>query len=125
MILDKSDYESRVLQLIAECEYKIIKKSPLKKMIREVDSTRQKIRSVFGDRVGRQLIVSNPILPEMYALPKKHKPGTKMRPIVSKINAPSYKMAKWLLNEMKCLPQLESCSVKNSFEFVNRISECT
>lgn len=94
-------------------------------MIREVDSVRQKIRKVFSERISRKLIVPNPVLPEMYALPKTHKPGNKMRPIVSNINAPSYKFAKWLVSEMKSLPKLDSCLVKNSFEFVDRISECT
>lgn len=101
-----------------------MKRNPLKTMIREVDKTRQNIRKAFNDRTCRQLIVSNPILPEMYALPKKHKPGRKMRPIVSNINAPSYKMAKWLVSEMKRLPKLDSCSVKNSIEFVEKISNC-
>lgn len=125
VILDKTDYENRVLQLISECGYKKMKRNPLKTMVRECDTMRQKIRKVFCDRVCRNLIVPNPVMPEMYALPKTHKPGNKMRPIVSNINAPSYKMAKWLLSEVKQLPKLNSCSVKDSFEFVEHVSKYT
>lgn len=38
------------------------------------------------------------------SLPKTHKEGKKMRPIVSKVNAPRYKLAKWLVKEFNCLP---------------------
>lgn len=125
VILNKSDYDNRVLQLINECKYKEIKRNPLKKMIREVNSFRQRVRTIFGDRVCRSLIVSNPILPKLYALPKTHKEGKKMRPIVSNVNAPCYRLAKWLVKELKCLPKLETLSVKNSFDFVNKIKHET
>lgn len=121
VIINKNDYDERVLNLINECKYKQVNRNPLKKMIREVDEMRRRIKSVFSDRVCRKLIVSNPTLPKLYALPKTHKEGKKMRPIVSNVNAPSYKLAKWLVNEFKKLPKLDSLSVKNSFDFVGRI----
>lgn len=123
VILNKNDYDQRVEQLITECNYTEVKRNPLKKMIRETNALRQKIKQVFSDRVCRALIVSNPTLPKLYALPKTHKIGNKMRPIVSNINAPTYKLAKWLVSEIKKLPQLESLSVKNSFEFVEKIKD--
>lgn len=63
------------------------------------------------------------MLPKLYALPKTHKPGKKMRPIVSNVNAPSYKLAKWLVKELKKLPRIKSRSVKNSFEFIEKIKD--
>lgn len=125
VILNKSDYDNRVIQLIDECKYKEITRNPLKKMVRETDQIRQKIRKVFSDRVSRNLIVSNPVLPKLYALPKTHKPGKKMRPIVSNINAPSYKLAKWLVRQMKTVIKINSCSVKNSFDLINKIEGLT
>lgn len=75
--------------------------------MREIDEIRQKIRNVSSARVRRSLIVSNPVLPKLYALPKTHKVGKKMRPIVSNIGAPSYKLAKRLVNEVRKLKKLE------------------
>lgn len=83
VIIDKIDYNDRVDELITECQYREITRNPLKKMIREANLLRQKIKKVFSDRVCRALLVSNPTLPKLYALPKTHKPGNKMRPIVS------------------------------------------
>ena len=121
VILNKDDYDERVMDLIKECKYTETKRNPLKQMVRESNKLRQKIKTVFSERVSRSLVVSNPSIPKLYALPKTHKPGKKMRPIVSSVSAPTYKIAKWLVGELKKLPQLESMSVKNSFECVERV----
>lgn len=92
-------------------------------MILESDALRQRIKVAFNDRTRRALIVSNPTLPRLYALPKIHKSGNKMRPIVSSIGSPSYKIAKWLVKELNNLPKWESFSVKNSCEFVDKVRE--
>ncbi|XP_055308425.1 uncharacterized protein LOC129572488 [Sitodiplosis mosellana] len=90
-------------------------------MTRECDDLRKEVSKVFGKRYLRTLIVSNPMMAKLYALPKIHKVGEKMRPIVSNINTPIYKMAKWLVKEVKKLPSWPSQSVKNSFDFVEKI----
>lgn len=46
-----------------------------------------------------------------------------MRQIVSSINTPSYKIAKWLVNEFRKLPPFDGFSIKNSFAFVNKIKD--
>ena len=59
--------------------------------------------------------------PQMYGLPKIYKEDTPMRPIVSTINSPSYKLA----NELACiltpLAGNTACMVRNSTAFVKRI----
>ncbi|CAH8587573.1 unnamed protein product [Schistosoma rodhaini] len=68
--------------------------------------------------------------PEMYGLPKLHKPGTPMRPILSMINSPYHKLAKWLkgildpvceqlsthtvIDSFGLLPTLEHLNISNS-----------
>lgn len=121
VVLDKTDYENQVKALIVECKYKALKKTPLPSMIRESDALRQRIGPVFGNRFIRKLIVSNPNVPLLYCLPKIHKEGKKLRPIVSSINSPTYKMAKWLVNEIRFLPPIKSRSVKNIFDFVKKV----
>lgn len=71
VILDTCEYDKRVIDLISECNYKLVKRNPLNKMIREVDEIRQRLKNVFSDRTRRSLIVSNPTLPKLYAL-RKH-----------------------------------------------------
>lgn len=121
VIMDKTDYNDRVNELIADCNYKVMNKDLLPSMIRESDKVRQKIGTAFSTRLSRNLIVSNPSIAKIYCLPKIHKIGRKMRPIVSSISTPTYKMAKWLVKEVKQLPSIKSCSVKDTHEFVNKI----
>lgn len=64
--------------------------------------------------------------PPLYVLPKIHKPGKSVRPIVSGINSPTYHLSRWLTNEFSMLPTPpESFSVKNSMEFIDKIKGLT
>jgi len=70
--------------------------------------------------------VSNPTVPRLHGFPKIHKIISasiplKMRPIVSNINSPNYKLGKWLIKKLKHLPKYDGCSIKNSFEIVEKI----
>ena len=61
--------------------------------------------------------------PQMYGLPKVHKDGTPMRPIVSTIGSPSYKLAKELTRILTPLAGNTMHAMKNSMSFVDRIHE--
>lgn len=56
-------------------------------------------------------------------MPKIHKVGKKMRPVVSNIDAPTYKLSKWIVQHFKTLQQPEGLYVKNSFDFVERTKD--
>ena len=47
-----------------------------------------------------------------------------MRPIVSNIGAPTYKVAKWLVKKFESLGPPDSFSVKNSYEAANILNGC-
>jgi hypothetical protein len=47
---------------------------------------------------------SKPRVADLYDLPKIHKPGEAMRPIVSNIHSALQPLAKWLVPEFKKLP---------------------
>lgn len=122
VILDKPDYFNRVSALINEGPYTEIKKNPLPKMIRDTKTVLSISNKVINDRIRFSLTVSNPVLPRMYCLPKIHKEGKSMRPIVSCINSPTYLLSKYLSSSFSSLPnQQENFSVKNSYEFINKI----
>lgn len=91
VILGKEEYDDRVLNLLENGPYKICKSvNPLNLMIAEV---KRKAISIFGAKnfhkdeelgVNKfQLYVTNPTIPKLYCLPKIHKSGNQMRPIVS------------------------------------------
>lgn len=121
VILEKSDYENRTQSLILESEYKSLRKDPLPGMVRQVKELKKQIVENFGIRLNWTLNVTNPEVPKLYCLPKIHKVGQKMRPIISNVNAPTEKIAKWLVSEIKKMKPIECLAVKNSFDLVNRL----
>jgi hypothetical protein len=59
----------------------------------------------------------------LYGLPKVHKEGFPMRPIISSIGTYNYGLAKWLDSIIKPLLDNDKFMLKDSFEFVNNISK--
>ncbi|XP_060518228.1 uncharacterized protein LOC132696986 [Cylas formicarius] len=105
VIIDKKDYFERVDSLIQHGPYTTVSRNPLAKMTMEIKNTLK--------RSG-----------EVYCLPKMHKPGKAMRPIVSAIGKPSYNISKWLVEEFKKL--IISCGnfeVPNSFVFMEKLKD--
>lgn len=121
VILDREDYISRVENLICEGPYVEVKKNPLPTLDRKANEIRLGLSKVFNKNLQFKLKISNPRIPRLYALPKIHKEGNKMRPIVSNINSPLENISKWLVDEFNKIPRLHSFEIKNSFELVRKL----
>lgn len=78
----------------------------------------------FDSFKAKSLVVSNPEIPLMYALPKTHKPGKKMRLIVSCCNSPTMKLSKWITSELQNLSFQKEFEVKNTEEAVEKLNHC-
>lgn len=73
------------------------------------------------DKLKDKLLPSYSNPPKMYGLPKVHKKDTPLRPIVSSIGSPTYRLAKELAQILSPLTGNTESFVKNSTEFVNSI----
>lgn len=73
----------------------------------------------------RKLIVTNPRIPRMYGLPKIHKPGFQIRPVVTTIDDPTSKIAQFLLRAFKKFKKFDSLSVKDNKQFLREIEDET
>ncbi|XP_055584738.1 uncharacterized protein LOC129737602 [Uranotaenia lowii] len=121
VIMDKTDYNGLMQAKIDEGPYRVRREDPLPEMVKEVEKTLKDCGPILGFAPGA-LKVSAPIVPRIKGLPKIHKPGNEMREIISGVNAPTEKVAKWLLNEFKRMPKpFKTRSVTNTLEFVNRL----
>nr|VZI31451.1 unnamed protein product [Spirometra erinaceieuropaei] len=56
-----------------------------------------------------------------YGLPKVHKPGVPLRPIVSLRGTPTFGLSKWLYQRLCFLVKDSECTVKSAEEFLARI----
>ena len=63
------------------------------------------------------------MLAKGYGLPKIHKEGFPVRPIISLINSPTYKLAKFLYQDLKEAFPLPASHVNNSFGFVSKVKK--
>ena len=55
-------------------------------------------------------------------MPKIHKDGCPVRPIISAVGTYNYKLAKYLDSIIKPLQSTNECMLKDTFDFVNRVS---
>ncbi|GAB0087380.1 serine protease snake-like [Sergentomyia squamirostris] len=69
----------------------------------------------------RKLTTHNSKTPRMYGHPKIHKENMPLRQIVSCIKSPTYKLSKFINEILTPIANKEGYSVKNSYEFVERI----
>ena len=58
--------------------------------------------------------------PQLYGLPKIHKPEVPLRPIVSSIDSPTYNLAKFLTRIISPLADKTSTFVQDSGDFVEK-----
>ena len=62
--------------------------------------------------------------PRMYGVPKLHKEGTPLRPILSMINSPQHELAKWLADILKpVVKKFSKHTVKDSYEFCQDLDD--
>ncbi|KAI4473202.1 hypothetical protein M0804_015440 [Polistes exclamans] len=84
--------------------------------------TKLQNESIISEGMGKNLRSSNSVTPKLYGLRKTHKKECTMRPVVSSIGSPCYKLAKFLhLLLTRTISNKFVFSIKNSFEFAEFI----
>ena len=117
--MDQNEYYNRVEDILQNPPYEASNKNPLNKFISSVSSSIKECKNLISNFQKRALTVSNPILPRMYCLPKIHKEGKQMRPIIPCINSPASLLSKWLVNEFQKLEFPSTFSVKDRYQFID------
>ncbi|XP_023232908.1 uncharacterized protein LOC111632647 [Centruroides sculpturatus] len=68
-------------------------------------------------------VVQTPRTPRIFAFGKTHKPGTQLRPVVEKCNAPTFKLEKQLVKFIRKNMQDSPFSVKNAVELLRKLED--
>ena len=80
-------------------------------------------KGVIDNKLRFQLQSTSSSLSVFYGLPKAHKTGYPIRPIISTIGSYQYQLFKYFAKAIRdARPQAKSC-IKDFFEFVNKINE--
>jgi len=125
VIMKESDYDAKVLEVLEKCGAKVNEDFDFPAHVKEVRIVIN--RSVFIVKSPSQkkaILIPNPVPPLLYGLPKVHKEGTPMRPVVSFISSPTYLLAKSLDSWFKSNVEFVSpYSIKNSAALVEKIKD--
>jgi hypothetical protein len=120
VIMNKDNYIGKMLDhLNSNGSYKKLNKNLLNNIAREVSNAIK--LSYINDDDKKKFLVSFHSTPRIYGLPKIHKEGAPLRPILNTINNPTYQLAKYLAHKLKPLVDNTSSFVKDSSFFVNKI----
>ena len=108
-----------------ELTYKVLKKDPTKKTERDMNGILLKMKreGTIGEKLYRHLHSSDGLPYRFYGLPKIHKNGNPLRPIVSFISSPTYNLSKYVAKILKPLTGNSAYTVKNSTEFCEGVAD--
>ncbi|XP_055715097.1 uncharacterized protein LOC129809288, partial [Phlebotomus papatasi] len=128
VVMSKTDYKKKMIEIVSdENTYTLIRTDrTLSAETRNNELVKQLHDGGHIDSITKKVLTThNSRTPRIYGLPKIHKQGTPLRPIVSCIMAPTYEISKFISNILKPVTNRGGYSVKDSFEFVERVRTIT
>ena len=128
VIMNKIEYIDKVETLLSDTEkfVELTDVDPLHHTLKLQDRLNHFIRSIFKSKIishntKNELTVSGTHPGTLYGLPKIHKPGLPIRPILSANNTPTYNISQFLVRLLTdTFPS--NHTLKNSYEFVENIT---
>ncbi|XP_050515797.1 uncharacterized protein LOC126890693 [Diabrotica virgifera virgifera] len=123
VILDQDSYNNKVSSFLEENHFTLIPTDPSKRFIGKLKDNIKKYSEFLSDHEAPyHKLPGNPLIPRLYGLPKIHKVGIPIRPVVSFINTPVSILSKFILNTLKNLLNFTPhFTVLNSYQLVDKL----
>ncbi|XP_066288338.1 uncharacterized protein [Branchiostoma lanceolatum] len=127
VVLDREQYDKKVQDLLGDTNiYMPLKKDPTSKFQKEIHDVLKRSEEKVLDRVTYLRL--NPTStteqpPAFYGLPKIHKPGVPLQPIVPSIGSVTYNLTGHLAKILGPLVGKSQHHVQNSADFVHKIKD--
>ncbi|XP_071442250.1 uncharacterized protein [Hetaerina americana] len=114
--MGKEEYHSKIREILADKAYVRLSRDLTDAIMRKTNTLIKKTE--FPAEIAKNLRPQAPAPQRLYGLPKIHKIGAPLRPIVSAIGSPTYKLAKHLTSVLS--PHVGCCEhhLRNSADFV-------
>ena len=126
VVMDKEQYESKAATLLQDRHtYAVTTVDPTAKLQRKVEEELRKLRDkrLITDREWASMKPGDSTIPKFYGLPKVHKEGVPLRPIIAFGGSPTYALASALAKRLRPLVQNSTRMLKDSGDFVRRIHD--
>ena len=122
--MDQEDYTNKALALLQDTNtYKVLPKDPTSQLKNKLISLLKDIKHTggFSTNKYKQSYLTSAVPPKFYGLPKIHKTGTPLRPIVSSRGSITYGVAKELAYIIKPLVGQSPHHLKNTEHFIQQL----
>ena len=105
VIMDREDYVNKANQLLNQNNYKTLTKDPTNSIKNKLICILKRVKQQTGldSNTYKSMYPTGCVPPKFYGLPKIHKPGTPLRPMVSSCGSATYGVAKELAKILKPL----------------------
>ena len=126
--MKRTHYDEKINTLLQESDtYLLRAKDTTKKIQNKVSSLVKKWEqnNYVNEFTAKDLRVSNAFPSRLYGLPKIHKDGMPLRPIVSYVGSPTYYLATFIKNIISKNARAPTSRVLNSFELVKGLRRLT
>ena len=122
VVLDKEDYINKAKDLLNTPAYKEIPKDPTNKIKAQLINKLRRIKKgrKLEEGTYRTMYPTGCIPPKFYGLPKIHKTGTPLRPIVSSRGSVTYGVAKVLSKVIQLLVGKFPHHIQSTSDFVSK-----
>ena len=124
VVMDHEDYIMKMMEILDDVDkYRVLSRDQTLKVEKKISSSLKTIHKdgYISDKLLNEHTYRYTESPQMYGLPKVHREGTPVRPIVSTIGSPTYRLTKELARILSPLAGRNSYTVQNSTEFVCKI----
>nr|VZI22686.1 unnamed protein product [Spirometra erinaceieuropaei] len=124
VVLDRTDYLQKAKGLLEDRQFYVpCATNPVKALTREINATLLALENsgAITPTDRRMARPQDTALARFYGLPKVHKDGAPLRPIVSLKGTPTYGLAKWLFRRLKFLTAESDTTVSSSAEFLEKL----
>ncbi|BHF70935.1 hypothetical protein SprV_0401398800 [Sparganum proliferum] len=124
VVLDRTDYLQKAKGLLEDRQFYVpCATNPVKALTREINATLLALENsgAITPTDRRMARPQDRALARFYGLPKVHKDGAPLRPIVSLKGTPTYGLAKWLFRRLKFLTAESDTTVSSSAQFLEKL----
>ena len=118
--METYEYKRKILDLLDPVTYEKLKRDPTLKILRQVNSLIRK--SSISEDIRKKIYRTEAVPPRFYGLPKIHKTGTPLRPIVSTIGSPTYDVARYLASLLRPHLRQSESYIRDSAHFVKKLN---
>ena len=127
VVMDKEDYINKAKELLGQPAYKRLDRDPTNKIKAKLITKLRTIKKETRLDEGTYKIMypTGCIPPKFYGLPKIHKTGTPLRPIVSRRGSVTYGVAKALSKILQPLVGKSPHHIQSTSDFVNKAKKIT